>query len=121
MSEVVQAGSRRSQRVFHRMRVKAQGRSHDGKKFHEVCQSVVVNAHGGLLHMSNEIDNGVMIVLENPVSEEQLECRVVFVGELQDTGQRVGVEFLTPAPHFWGIDFESSKPESGPTWQGGLR
>jgi hypothetical protein len=92
------------------MRVKAQGRSHNGKKFREVCETVVVNAHGGLLHMTNEIDNGVMIVLENLLTEEQLECRVVFVGELQDTGQRIGVEFLTPAPRFWGIEFEGSQP-----------
>ncbi len=110
MSEVVQVGARRSQRVFHKMRVKAQGRSHNGKKFREVCETVVVNAHGGLLHMSNEIDNGVMIVLENPLTEEQLECRVVFVGELQDTGQRIGIEFLTPSPHFWGVEFESCQP-----------
>jgi len=90
------------------MRLKAHGRNHSGKKFREVCESVVVSAHGGLLHLSNEIDNGEMIVLENLLTQEELECRVVFVGELQDSGQRIGVEFLTPAPHFWGIDFEAS-------------
>ena len=24
---------------------------------------------------------------------------------VRDKGQRVGLEFLTPAPHFWGVDF----------------
>ena len=28
-----------------------------------------------------------------------------FLGSGSDKGQRVGVEFLTPAPHFWGVEF----------------
>ena len=107
MSETAFATARRSQRVFHKTRLKAHGRSHDGKKFREVCETVVVSAHGGLLSFNNEVDNGEMIVLENPVTDEQLECRVVFVGEAGSHGQRIGIEFLTPAPHFWGIDFEA--------------
>jgi hypothetical protein len=117
MSEVLQAGARRSRRVFHKMRLKAHGRCHGGKKFREICETVVVSAHGGLLQLSNEIDNGEMIVLENPLTQEELECRVVFVGELQDAGQRIGVEFLTPAPHFWGIDFETSPARADQTEQ----
>jgi hypothetical protein len=31
----------------------------------------------------------------------------VYLGEPGNRGTRVGVEFLTPAPHFWGIDFEA--------------
>jgi hypothetical protein len=30
---------------------------------------------------------------------------VVFQGEPCDRGQRIGVEFLTPAPRFWGLEF----------------
>jgi len=115
MSEALHVSLRRSQRVFHKMRLKAHGRGHDGKKFREICETVVVNAHGGLLNFNNEVDNGEMIVLENPVTQEELECRVVFVGEAGSRGQRIGVEFLTPAPHFWGIEFESrqSAPDAG--------
>jgi hypothetical protein len=29
----------------------------------------------------------------------------VFLGDATEKGQRVGLEFLTPAPHFWGVDF----------------
>jgi hypothetical protein len=109
MSEAVYLSSRRSQRVFHKMRLKAHGRSHNGKKFREICETVVVNAHGGLLNFNNELDNGEMIVLENPITQEELECRVVFVGDAGNHGQRIGIEFLTPAPHFWGIDFEAGQ------------
>ena len=85
--------------------VQAQGRAHNGKKFKESCETVVVNAHGGLLMLKHEIDNGEMLVLTNPETLEEQECRVVYQGEPCERGQRIGVEFLTPAPHFWGLEF----------------
>jgi hypothetical protein len=66
---------------------------------------VVVNGHGGLLVLKHEIDNGEMLVLTHPETLEEQECRVVYLGDLGDRGQRVGVEFLTPAPRFWGLEF----------------
>ena len=113
MNETAFATARRSQRIFRKMRLEAQGRAHDGRKFREVCETVVVNAHGGLLMLSNEVDQGETIVLMNPLTQDEQECRVVFTGESGSKGIRVGVEFLTPAPHFWGIDFEA-KYSSGP-------
>ncbi|HMI52040.1 MAG TPA: hypothetical protein VK525_11040 [Candidatus Saccharimonadales bacterium] len=111
MSEPNPSSLRRSARAFHKMRVQAQGRAHNRKKFKEICETVVVNAHGGLLFLKHEIDNGEMLVLTNPETLEDQECRVVFLGEPGDRGQRVGVEFLTPAPHFWGLDL-AEKPET---------
>jgi hypothetical protein len=107
MIELAQSAQRRSQRVFHKMRLQALGRSHQGKKFREICETVVVSAHGGLLNLRHEVDNGDMLVLVNPETQEEQECRIVYLGELGKKGMRVGVEFLTPAPHFWGIDFEA--------------
>jgi hypothetical protein len=111
MSEVTTSSQRRSSRTFHKMRVQAQGRGHNRKKFRETCETVVVNGHGGLLILKHEIDNGEMLVLTNLETLEEQECRVVFLGELGDRGQRVGVEFLTPAPRFWGLEF--NEPPSG--------
>jgi len=105
MNETAFATARRSQRIFHKMRVQAQGRGHDGRKFREVCETVVVNAHGGLLMLKHEIDNGEILVLTNPETLEDQECRVVYQGEPCEKGQRIGVEFLTPAPRFWGLEF----------------
>lgn len=108
MSETTFTAPRRSGRVFHKMRVKAQGRDLDGRKFREVCETVVVNSHGGLLLLKHEIEEGEMLVLTNPITEEELECRVVYLGDAGDKGQRVGVEFLSPAPRFWGLEFVES-------------
>ena len=105
MSEVTTSSQRRSSRVFHKMRVQAQGRGHNGKKFRETCETVVVNGHGGLLVLKHEINHGEMLVLTHPETLEEQECRVVYLGDLGDRGQRVGVEFLTPAPRFWGLEF----------------
>jgi hypothetical protein len=111
MSQVTASSQRRSSRMFHKMRVQAQGRAHGGKKFRETCETLVVNGHGGLLILKHEIDDGAMLVLTHPETLEEQECRVVFVGETNDRGQRVGVEFLTPAPRFWGLEF--NEPSAG--------
>jgi hypothetical protein len=110
MSEVTAASPRRSSRVFHKMRVQAQGRGHNGKKFKETCETLVVNGHGGLLVLKHEVDEGEMLVITNPETQEELECRVVYLGDLGDKGQRVGIEFLTPAPRFWGVEFIDARP-----------
>jgi len=104
--------NRRSQRVFHKMKLQALGRNHAGKKFRDVCETLVVNAHGGLLMLRHEVDHDEMLVLVNPETQEEQECRIVFTGESGSKGIRVGVEFLTPAPHFWGIDFEAPRSRS---------
>ena len=106
MSQVTSSSQRRSSRMFHKMRMQAQGRAHNGKKFRETCETLVVNGHGGLLILKHEIDDGAMLVLTHLDTLEEQECRVVFVGETNDRGQRVGVEFLTPAPRFWGLEFD---------------
>lgn len=107
MSEVTSATPRRSGRVFHRIRVQAEGRAHNRKKFKETCETVVVNAHGGLLLLKHEVDNGEILVLMNPETQEEQECRIVYLGEPVEKGQRVGIEFLTPAPRFWGVEFSA--------------
>ena len=110
MSEVTAASPRRSARVFHKMRLQAQGRAHNGKKFRETCETLVVNSFGGLLLLKHEVNNGEMLVITNPETQEELECRIVYLGDLGAKGQRVGIEFLTPAPRFWGVDFQDAAP-----------
>ena len=111
MSQVTSSSQRRSSRIFHKMRLQAQGRAHNGKKFRETCETLVVNGQGGLLILKHEIDDGAMLILTHPETLEEQECRVVFLGETNDRGQRVGVEFLTPAPRFWGLEF--NEPSAG--------
>ena len=101
---------RRSARIFRKMKMQAQGRAHNGKKFKETCETLVVSAHGGLLMLKHEVKNGEILVITNPETMEEMECRIVYIGDLCQQGQRVGIEFLTPAPHFWGLEFAEPAP-----------
>jgi hypothetical protein len=105
MAELLKISERRSQRVFHKTKLQALGRSQEGRKFREICETVVVSAHGGLLLLRHEVVQGEILVLVSPETQEEQECRIVYLGNTGERGVRVGVEFLTPAPHFWGIDF----------------
>jgi hypothetical protein len=106
---------RRSSRVFTRIPVRASGKSIQGRKFRENSQTIVINAHGGLLYLQEEVAMGADLVLINPVTEEEQECRVVYLGDTSEKGTRVGVEFLSPSPHFWGVDFAPQDWPAGPS------
>src|SRR3972149_517628 len=97
--------ARRSTRRVMRVRVGAAGKNADGRRFREICETIVINAHGGLLYLNQPLKMHAMLTLANPFTQEEQECRIVFLGDATEKGQRVGLEFLTPAPHFWGVDF----------------
>jgi hypothetical protein len=105
MSETEYDKIRRSSRVFMRVRVVVAGKNSDNRRFREACETIVINAHGGLMYLNQPLVMDAMLVLTNPFTQEEQECRIVYLGDATDKGQRVGVEFLTPAPHFWGVDF----------------
>lgn len=96
---------RRSTRVFMRVRVVVAGKNSDNRRFREACETIVINAHGGLMYLNQPLNMDAIVVLTNPFTQEEQESRIVFLGDATEKGQRVGVEFLTPAPHFWGVDF----------------
>lgn len=96
---------RRSSRAFRRISVQVRGVSPEGHKFRETCQTIVVNAQGGLVYLNETVELGGQVQIVNPITDEEQECRVVYLGDLSERGQRVGLEFLSPAPHFWGMEF----------------
>jgi hypothetical protein len=103
--QTTSSSERRSSRVFTRIPIKAKGKEHAGRRFSENSQTIVINAHGGLLYLQAEMALGAELVLVNPATEEEQECRVVYLGDTSDRGTRIGVEFLSPSPHFWGVEF----------------
>jgi hypothetical protein len=114
MPETLTSAQRRSSRVFTRITVQARGKSSDGRKFRESSNTIVINAHGALLYLQQSVELGAEIVLINPVTEEEQECRVVYLGDTSDRGTRVGVEFLCPSPHFWGVEFAQQDWQAHP-------
>jgi hypothetical protein len=106
---------RRSTRVFMRVRVVIAGKNSDNRRFREACETIVINAHGGLMYLNQPLNMDTVLVITNPFTQEEQECRIVFLGDATDKGQRVGLEFLTPAPHFWGVDFVPADWPAPPT------
>src|ERR1700676_3790207 len=96
---------RRSTRVFMRVCVVVAGKNSDNRRFREACETIVINAHGGLIYLNQPLNLDAVLVIANPFTQEDRECRIVFLGDATDKGNRVGLEFLTPAPHFWGVAF----------------
>jgi len=105
MTPTQTSSERRSSRVFTRIPVQAKGKNADGQRFRAKSLTIVINAHGGLLYLDEPLALGGDLVLVNPATEEEQECRVVYLGDTSDKGTRVGVEFLSPSPHFWGVEF----------------
>jgi hypothetical protein len=104
---------RRSSRVFTRIAIQAKGKNDHGRRFRSKCQTIVINAHGGLLYVNESLSLGAEITLVNPATEEEQECRVVYVGDTSEKGTRIGVEFLSPSPHFWGVEFAQQDWHAG--------
>jgi hypothetical protein len=104
MSPAIYERERRSSRVFMRIRVLLAGKNLQGRRFRHACETIVINAHGALLYFDEELEVGSLLVVTNPFTQEEQECRVVYLGDDSDKGQRVGIEFLSPAPRFWGVE-----------------
>ncbi len=98
-------GKRRSMRVLLSVPVVASGNLPDGKKFEEETRTLVVNAHGALLALTIPLRNGQQLTLAHKISNEEKLCKVVYLGNAQGGKTQIGVEFMQPAPQFWGIDF----------------
>src|SRR5271169_114968 len=55
MTQVAQETPRRSSRVFMRVRVVVAGKNNQGRKFREASQTIVINAHGALIYLKQEM------------------------------------------------------------------
>ncbi|MHB8411078.1 MAG: hypothetical protein ACYDDI_03935 [Candidatus Acidiferrales bacterium] len=99
-------GRRRSLRVMLSVTVIVRGKSSDGKAFEEETKTLVVNAHGALIHLRSDVKADQKITLIHKGTQQLQECRVVYVGTTMQGGKaQVGIEFDKPSPQFWQISF----------------
>lgn len=97
---------RRSSRVTLDIPVEVYGRGPDERIFHEKTRTLVVNAHGGLFPLTTAVAIGQMIVLACEATHQEIQCRVTYRKETAEGGAHLfGVEFDTPSPKFWGVNF----------------
>ena len=87
------------------VRILISGDRLDGKKFSEEAQTSVVNAHGALIFLAEQVRLGQSLSVRNIKSHQELQAEVVDVGAVHDGNFEVGIEFLEPAPRFWHVAF----------------
>jgi len=64
-----------------------------------------VSASGAMLILREGLAQGTKFILENAKTQEKVEVNVVRPPQMNQEGSLVPVEFLAPAPQFWGIFF----------------
>jgi hypothetical protein len=69
--------------------------------FYEPATSLVVNANGALLALTNQVIPGQQLRLTNAATHAEQNCRVVHLRAAQGRQAEVGVAFDAPAPEFW--------------------
>ena len=99
------ANRRRSERVMLQITLTVQGETPDRRQVHEETQTLVVNAHGGLMKLKAEVLSGQPLILLNPKTGKKQNCRVVRVEQPSPDYFAIAFEFELPAPGFWPVTF----------------
>ena len=99
------ANTRRSQRVVARVRVRVIRRGSDDAAMSEDTHTLVINAHGALITLAMIVHPREVLFIRNLGSGHEQVIRVVRLGEKREAKREVAIEFASPAPRFWNIDF----------------
>lgn len=96
--------TRRSKRVYISIPVLVKFQR-SGQPYEEETVTESVNAQGCLLRLSGALERGQKLTIINIKSTQEVECRVVYVGQSEGGKTQAGVEFMRAADYFWHIAF----------------
>jgi hypothetical protein len=77
--------------------------------FHEEAHTLNVNANGGLLLLSVPVQKGQQLLLTNQRTQQDQDCRVVYLGTRHSRTVEAGVAFPRTNPEFWQIHSPSDQ------------
>ncbi len=112
-STITNEQRRRTQRVLLRVRASVHVALQGKMTVHEVA-TLSVNPHGAIVVMKNPLPAETRVVLEHASTKQQVACKVARPPKHMPEGFHVPLEFDTPAPGFWLIDFPPTdwRPEN---------
>jgi hypothetical protein len=87
-------GRPKNQKVLLAAPLVVQGQSADDTPFREAASILALNPHGGMLALAAKVRSGQTIVLLSGEAQQEIECRVVYVGPEQNGRSKVAFEFL---------------------------
>jgi hypothetical protein len=93
---------RRSKRLGVSIAVRVYGRTVANRPFRATTETNAVSVHGGLLPLNVKVKRGQTLLLVNVITEEERECRVVYV-KSNLWSRKVGVEFTSIKGDFWHV------------------
>jgi hypothetical protein len=92
---------RRSRRWALDISVYVYGHGPGKEPFHEEAHTLNVNANGALLLLSVPVHKGQKLLLTNLLTQQDQDCRVVFLGTQHSRTVETGVAFPQTNPDFW--------------------
>ena len=102
---------RRSRRAPLDISVYVYGHGPGTEPFHEEAHTLNVNANGALLLLSVPVYQGQRLLLTNQLTQQDQDCRVVFLGTQNSRTVETGVAFPQTNPEFWQLH---SPPDGKP-------
>lgn len=106
---------RRCKRFPFTIPVKVYGRSARNHPFRDVTATMAVSLYGGLLEMKPLVKLGQKILVVNTFTQEERECRVVYVDSKARGRRKVAVEFTNTDGDFWHVYNSSVRLEPAAT------
>lgn len=88
-----------------RVPIEVRRRNSSGQPLVENTNTLAINAHGALISISPPAADGEQIVVKNVRSGEEEVAKVVYQGPMEGLMMQVGIEFVRPCPHIWGVVF----------------
>jgi hypothetical protein len=98
---------RRTQRVLLRVRASIHVALQGQAKTFDVA-TLSVNPHGAVVVMNQNLPADTRVILEHASTKERVSCKVARPPRHMAEGYHVPLEFDSPAPAFWKIDFPPS-------------
>jgi hypothetical protein len=102
---------RRSRRWTRDIAVYVYGHGPGEEPFYEEAHTLHVNANGALLLLSVPATKGQTLLLTNSITQQEQDCRIVFLGTKRTCTVEAGVVFPLANPDFWQL---STEPEDEP-------
>ncbi len=99
------AHQRRSQRVLLSVPVLVSGKRTNRVSFSERTRTLVVNAHGALLSLCEQVIVGQLLTIQHIATGDEMPCEVRDVNPGQDAVPEIGIEFTQPSAQFWRVSF----------------
>ena len=96
---------RRTVRMMLSIPLKVHGISTEGETFAVATKSHTVSLHGASLELEFPVQLGDILMIENELTHEQVEGRVVTIKKTRENKVHVGVEFVDSVINFWHMVF----------------